>query len=127
MTTPVGRAHQYPKRSDNFTVFGAPASLIGSELPWLTGSGLYTVRGRAVSFISPSRLARPFALPHPDKPCNYHQRGALPASTSDSGVGLTQLFNHYFEEEKNDGAKDHHDHRGARAGAKMCRVGLATL
>jgi hypothetical protein len=33
----------------------------------------------------------------------------------------------YFEEEKNDGAKDHHDHRGARAGAKMCRVGLATL
>src|SRR5829696_3078339 len=70
---------------------------------------------------------RPFALPHPDKPCNYHQRGALPASTCDSGVGLTQLFNHYFEEEKNDGAKDHHDHRGARASAKMCRVGLATL
>jgi hypothetical protein len=39
----------------------------------------------------------------------------------------TQLFNYYFEEEKNDGAKDHHEHRGARAGAKMCRVGLATL
>ena len=70
---------------------------------------------------------RLFALPHPDKPCNYHHRGALPASTSDSGVGLTQLFNHYFEEEKNDGAEDHHDHRGARAGAKMCRVRLATL
>jgi hypothetical protein len=63
----------------------------------------------------------------PDKPCNYHQRGALPASTSDSGVGLTQLFNHYFEEEKNDGAKDHHDNRGAPAGSKMCRVGLAAL
>ena len=30
-------------------MFGVPASLIGSELPWLTGSGLYTVRGRAVS------------------------------------------------------------------------------
>jgi hypothetical protein len=40
---------------------------------------------------------------------------------------LTQLFNYYFEEEKNDGAKEHHDHRGAPAGAKMCRVGLATL
>jgi hypothetical protein len=53
--------------------------------------------------------------------------GALPASTSDSAVGLTQLFHYYFEEEKNDGAKDHHDHRGARAGAKMCGVGLATL
>jgi hypothetical protein len=39
---------------------------------------------------------------------------------------LTQLFNHYFEE-KNDGAKDHHDHRGAPPDAKMCRVGLATL
>ena len=63
---------------------------------------------------------RPFALPHPDKPCNYQQRGVLPASTRDSGVELTQLFNHYFEEEKNDGAKDHHDHRRARPSAKIC-------
>src|SRR5215218_10917958 len=38
MSTSGGRAH-CPKRSNNFLVFGAPASLIGSELPWLTGSG----------------------------------------------------------------------------------------
>ena len=31
--SPVGRAHPIPKRSNNFLVFGAPASLIGSELP----------------------------------------------------------------------------------------------
>src|SRR5215212_10899834 len=80
--------------------------------------------GRA---LLPSSWSAAFALPHPDKTCNYNHRGALPASTSDSGVGSTQLFNHYFEEEKNDGVKDHHDHRGAPAGAKMCRVGLATL
>jgi hypothetical protein len=28
----VGRAHNCPKRSNNFLVFGAPASIIGSEL-----------------------------------------------------------------------------------------------
>jgi hypothetical protein len=44
----VGRAHLYTKRSYNFTVFGAPASLIGSELPGLSCSGLYTVLGRAL-------------------------------------------------------------------------------
>ena len=41
---------------DDSFLLGAPASLIGSELPWLTGSGLYTVLGRA--FWNPS-LARP--------------------------------------------------------------------
>ena len=30
-----------------YSVLGAPASIMGSELPWLQGSGLYTVRGRA--------------------------------------------------------------------------------
>jgi len=30
--SPVGR-HNCPKRSNNFLVFGAPASLIGSGLP----------------------------------------------------------------------------------------------
>jgi len=37
--SPVGRAHYYPKRKYNFLVFGAPASLIGSELSTLVGSG----------------------------------------------------------------------------------------
>src|SRR5215218_8640132 len=31
--SPVGRAHPILKRSNNFLVFGAPASLTGSELP----------------------------------------------------------------------------------------------
>jgi hypothetical protein len=39
ITTPVGRAHPYPKHTYNFLVFGAPASLIGSELSSLLGSG----------------------------------------------------------------------------------------
>jgi hypothetical protein len=37
--TPVGRAHPYPKHTSNFLVFGAPASIIGSELSSLLGSG----------------------------------------------------------------------------------------
>ena len=36
---------------------------------------LYTVLGRAVSFISSIAIGVAFALPHPDKPCSYHQRG----------------------------------------------------
>ena len=51
--SPVGWARLFPKRSNNFLVFGAPASIMGSELQGLTGSGLYTVLGRAVSFITP--------------------------------------------------------------------------
>ena len=35
----MGRAHNYPKRKYNFLVFGAPASLIGSALSSLLGSG----------------------------------------------------------------------------------------
>ena len=34
---------------DTYSVLGAPASLIGSELPWLQGSGLYNALGRAAS------------------------------------------------------------------------------
>ena len=37
--SPVGRAHHNTKRSNNFLVLGSPASLIGSELSTLVGSG----------------------------------------------------------------------------------------
>ena len=45
--SPVGRAQLFPKRSNNFLVLGSSASLIGSELSTLVGSGLYTGLGRA--------------------------------------------------------------------------------
>ena len=51
-TLPFYRTLQLPY------VLGAPATIIGSELPWLTGSGLYTVLGRAL-WTSPS-AAFPF-------------------------------------------------------------------
>src|ERR687890_841968 len=39
MTIPVGRSQHCPKRRHNFLLFAAPASLIGSELSSLLGSG----------------------------------------------------------------------------------------
>jgi hypothetical protein len=51
MTTPGGAGTRYVTYSNNPPVLGAPASIIGSELP----------RARL----------RPLALPRPDKTCSY--------------------------------------------------------
>src|SRR5215208_6960048 len=49
-----GGACTIPSTSSTTSVLGPPASLIGSELPWLTGSGLYTAVA-ALFRLSPHR------------------------------------------------------------------------
>ena len=61
MTIPGGTGTPQTTKLQLFHVLGAPASLIGSELPWLTSSGLYTVAGRALH--REPLGARPLALP----------------------------------------------------------------
>jgi hypothetical protein len=69
-------------------VLGAPVSLIGSELSWLTGSGLNTVLGRPFVTTHVGAALRS-ALPRCPKPCvascvRVHQR----ITPDDMGIPL---------------------------------------
>jgi hypothetical protein len=76
----VGRAHSFSQgRVVSYSVLGAPASLIGSELPRHQGSGLYTALGRAfrlLPFARPS-LWRPLRVAQGRRWCDHETIEAL--------------------------------------------------
>src|SRR5215204_1445181 len=83
MTTPVGRAQHFVTHASDFPVLGAPASIIGSELPQ-SPLGAPTLRFAPSRFPKPSLTLAPAIVAH-----NTLRYGHPPSGAPDlSGAGL---------------------------------------